>query len=755
MLGLVAGRTARYLKDGSPKNHNGGNPEIMNKINHVKLIAGVLITTLSHGLAAPVNDNYSNAIVLTGNSGTLSGNNTIDATLEVDEPECGYPGTNNTVWFKWVCTQAGSFSLSTTGSTNDASSEWDAVLCLYTGSTLATLSEVVKQDTGVPETVTVAVTPGTYYIQAGGYPNPPADVATNIVLNWSLVIPPPPNTAVVSIDVVRSGLVGAVSGDVAGSPVTGQTGPWNPLLGSSMPAPLTGLTSGAGAATGVGLNATFSGTTGFQASDNAAPAVLGTDNPERLWVTGTGSTLTLTVTGLTAAGNYGLVIYNTGSPSGRITINGSTTHTAVSKIFASSETADSSGNITAVVGFVGDTHSDYMEVSGLQVYPLVAPPTLTANAGADKTVTPGSPTAVIGGSPSASGGTGPYTYSWTPTTGLDDPTAANPTASPTVTTIYTLTLTDSLGTPQATDEVTVTFETPPAGSPNLVSVDVVRSDSIAASGDVTGGLTGQSGLWNRLDGGSMPATLSNLTNGNGGATTISLTATVSGTTGFQGGGSVTGVVLAGDSPERRWVTGDGSTLTLVFSGLNIGASYDLAIFNTGSVKGTITINGGTTHTNVPTILTASEVADPTGKITAVVSFVGDAHSDYMEVSGVQLKASGTTPSGYTTWADTYAGGGLAGEDYNNDGVQNGIAYFMGMNGLATHPGVVGGSVTWPYVNAVTSYKVQTSNDLSPLGWTDVLPGDPRLHDTGLGGSVTYDLLPPGPGRLFVRMVVTP
>jgi hypothetical protein len=88
-------------------------------------------------------------------------------------------------------------------------------------------------------------------------------------------------------------------------------------------------------------------------------------------------------------------------------------------------------------------------------------------------------------------------------------------------------------------------------------------------------------------------------------------------------------------------------------------------------------------------------------------------------------------------------------------VQNGIAYFMGMNGLATHPGVVGGSVTWPHANSVASYKVQTSNDLSPSGWTDVLPGDSRLHDTGLGGSVTYNLLPAEQGKLFVRMVVTP
>jgi PKD repeat protein len=39
----------------------------------------------------------------------------------------------------------------------------------------------------------------------------------------------------------------------------------------------------------------------------------------------------------------------------------------------------------------------------------------------------------------------PFTYSWTPTTGLDNPTIANPTATPTQTTTYTLTATDNNG----------------------------------------------------------------------------------------------------------------------------------------------------------------------------------------------------------------------------------------------------------------------------------------------------------------------
>ena len=46
---------------------------------------------------------------------------------------------------------------------------------------------------------------------------------------------------------------------------------------------------------------------------------------------------------------------------------------------------------------------------------------------------------------SVSGGTAPYTYAWSPATGLDNPMTLNPTASPTATTYYTLVVTDSIG----------------------------------------------------------------------------------------------------------------------------------------------------------------------------------------------------------------------------------------------------------------------------------------------------------------------
>lgn len=78
---------------------------------------------------------------------------------------------------------------------------------------------------------------------------------------------------------------------------------------------------------------------------------------------------------------------------------------------------------------------------------------LQANAGENKTITPGESTQ-LGGSQSALNGTPEYIYEWTPVGSLDDNLAANPTASPQEETTYTLLVTDSRNC-TATDEVTV------------------------------------------------------------------------------------------------------------------------------------------------------------------------------------------------------------------------------------------------------------------------------------------------------------
>lgn len=80
--------------------------------------------------------------------------------------------------------------------------------------------------------------------------------------------------------------------------------------------------------------------------------------------------------------------------------------------------------------------------------------------GSNMVVTPGDDMSICqGGSAmiqaNAGGGTGNFTYSWSPTTGLSNPTASNPIASPSQTTTYTCTVSDGMSTQSVSVTVTV------------------------------------------------------------------------------------------------------------------------------------------------------------------------------------------------------------------------------------------------------------------------------------------------------------
>ncbi|WP_081670969.1 T9SS type A sorting domain-containing protein [Sporocytophaga myxococcoides] len=89
------------------------------------------------------------------------------------------------------------------------------------------------------------------------------------------------------------------------------------------------------------------------------------------------------------------------------------------------------------------------------------PSILTLNAGPNKSIANGQQ-AILGGSPSVSGGTSPYTYSWSPSLGLNQDNTSNPAASPVVSTVYTMTVTDSKGCSNS-KSVTVTVNGVPVG----------------------------------------------------------------------------------------------------------------------------------------------------------------------------------------------------------------------------------------------------------------------------------------------------
>jgi autotransporter-associated beta strand protein len=105
---------------------------------------------------------------------------------------------------------------------------------------------------------------------------------------------------------------------------------------------------------------------------------------------------------------------------------------------------------------------------------------------------------------------------------------------------------------------------------------------------------------------------------------------------------------------------------------------------------------------------------------------------------------------YASWAATNAPGQTTNQDHDNDGVKNGLEYFMGATGstFTANPGLVAGSITWPKNAAfVGSYLIQTSPNLST--WTTAVSGV-----TDNGTSVVYTPTP-GLGKLFVRLIAMP
>jgi len=124
----------------------------------------------------------------------------------------------------------------------------------------------------------------------------------------------------------------------------------------------------------------------------------------------------------------------------------------------------------------------------------------TANAGGDASISRGDCTTLNG---QATGGTGGYTYSWSPTTGLGNPNIANPNACPTTTTTYTLTVTDANGC-SAQDQVVISVDCPVITANAGSDVSICLGDCATLNGSATGGASPYTYSWNPTTGLSNP-----------------------------------------------------------------------------------------------------------------------------------------------------------------------------------------------------------------------------------------------------------
>lgn len=124
--------------------------------------------------------------------------------------------------------------------------------------------------------------------------------------------------------------------------------------------------------------------------------------------------------------------------------------TVLSSVTVANPTASPSVNTTYVV-----TVTDNISEFNRDTVVITSSP--VAVAGSDKILCSGGDV-FLGNAPTADGGTAPYTYAWSPSTGLDTTYIANPHCTTTATTTYTLTVTDDNGC-TASDVVIVTIST--------------------------------------------------------------------------------------------------------------------------------------------------------------------------------------------------------------------------------------------------------------------------------------------------------
>jgi Fibronectin type III domain/PASTA domain/Divergent InlB B-repeat domain len=147
------------------------------------------ITLHVHQAPPPANDDFASPIVLGSTPATRTGDTNDGATLQAGETDtvAGGPG-GASVWYRWTAPASGVVTLDT------ASSSFDTLLAVYTGSSVGALTEVASNDdVKVPPTSLVrfdATSGTTYRIRVDGF----AEVsgAFNLHLQESSA-PSPPN----------------------------------------------------------------------------------------------------------------------------------------------------------------------------------------------------------------------------------------------------------------------------------------------------------------------------------------------------------------------------------------------------------------------------------------------------------------------------------------------------------------------------------------------------------------------------------
>ncbi len=141
---------------------------------------------------APVNDNFANAITLSGALPIVATGTNLNATWESGEPNHAEGGGMKSIWYKWVPTVSGNYLVSTAGSA------FDTVVAVYTGTAVNALTQIVANDdeqSGVENVTAPAITTSlaafnatagtTYYIAIDGFDG--AEGSTQLTISNGMV----------------------------------------------------------------------------------------------------------------------------------------------------------------------------------------------------------------------------------------------------------------------------------------------------------------------------------------------------------------------------------------------------------------------------------------------------------------------------------------------------------------------------------------------------------------------------------------
>lgn len=140
------------------------------------LFIAILFLITTAGAAAPANDNFANAQSIGAGPG-VTFNVTTDATREAGEPIHAFNRGGASVWYKFTAPGNGVMLLATGGS------NYDTMISVYTGATLANLKHVASMDDYATDANKAQFTFGTqtnvtYYIAIDGHNEEGAGAAT-------------------------------------------------------------------------------------------------------------------------------------------------------------------------------------------------------------------------------------------------------------------------------------------------------------------------------------------------------------------------------------------------------------------------------------------------------------------------------------------------------------------------------------------------------------------------------------------------